>query len=322
MMLSSADRPNSTSRCQELGIDTFLVKPVSASTLLEAILAALGSRPRGGGEQGADHVPESEVILAENPKRELHVLVADDHEPNRNLAMKILERRGHRCVPAGDGDEAIAACAQNSFDAVLMDVQMPNCDGFSATRAIRDRESRIGAHVPIIALTAHALSGDREECLSAGMDAYLAKPIHARELVALVERVTGVSPDGDGDITPRQGPIRTSPFDISAALDRMDGEMDLLKEHIGYVLNDIPKLVERMRAAINRNDARLLEISGHRLKSLVSSYNHDSARELAQSLEQMGKAGQFDQAATTLDQLQPLIDEFIKAVQHYLKQQK
>src|SRR5690606_2364247 len=119
---------------------------------------------------------------------------------NRSLAMKILERRGHRCTPAADGSEAIDACARETFDIVLMDVQMPGCDGFTATRAIREREQRTGSHVPIVALTAHALRGDREKCLAAGMDAYLAKPIHARELVALVERMTHVSPDGEAPI--------------------------------------------------------------------------------------------------------------------------
>jgi CheY-like chemotaxis protein len=236
--------------------------------------------------------------------------------------MKILERRGHCCVPAGDGDEAIAACAQSSFDVVLMDVQMPGRDGFSATREIRKRERHTGSHTPIVALTAHALSGDREKCLSVGMDSYLAKPIHAREVVALVERMTGVSPDGDRENTPRPGPVRAAPFDISAALDRMDGELDLLREHIGYVLHDLPELMARMRNAIGDSDPRLLEISAHRLKSLVSSYNHEEARELSQTIEKMGKENHLDEAVVLVDRLQPLIDQFIKAVEHYLEQQE
>jgi CheY-like chemotaxis protein len=295
------------------------VKPVSASALLEALLGALSGKQPAQYQDGEVGAPDVDLARAPKPKRSLRVLVADDHEPNRNLAVKILERRGHQCVSAADGEEAIAACAERSFDAILMDVQMPGRDGFSATREIRERDNRIGSHVPIIALTAHALSGDREKCLSAGMDAYLAKPIHAGELVALVERVSGVSPGTAPAAKP--GPVSASPFDISAALDRMDGEVDLLNEHIGYVLNDVPELIDRMRAAIDHNDGRSLEISAHRLKSLVSNYNHDQARELTQALEQMGKANRFDETASTLDRLESLMDEFVRSVKHYLEQQ-
>jgi PAS domain S-box-containing protein len=323
MMLSSSDRPTSASRCQVLGIDSYLMKPVSASTLLEAILAALADR--SDEHSKLDFGPSASRLqqtkLAHSPTRPLRVLVVDDHQPNRNLAMKILERRGHHCVPADDGDEAIAACAQSAYDVVLMDIQMPGRDGISATRAIRERERSKGGHVPIVALTAHALSGDREECLSVGMDAYLPKPIHARELVALVERVTGVLPESDDKTTQHVACETKAQFDLSAALKRMDGEMDLLKEHIGYVLNDVPQLIERMHEAINQRDNRLLEISGHRLKSLVSSYDHNQARELALTIERMGKTSQFDEAAAALERLQPLIDEFLDVVRDYLAQQ-
>ena len=192
MMLSSADRPNSANRCRELGIDTYLVKPVSASALLEAILDSFSETmaTTTNNQPAANH---GDPDL--KPKRSLNILVADDHDANRKLAMKILQRRGHRCVMACDGDEAVAANSQDEFDAILMDVQMPVCNGFDATRKIRSLEKKEGKHVPIIALTAHALKGDREKCLRAGMDSYLSKPIHAGDLVTLVERMTGVSPD-------------------------------------------------------------------------------------------------------------------------------
>lgn len=272
----------------------------------------LNRSPRTEGDNG------NQSFLRQKPARALRILVADDYEPNRHLAIEILERRGHHCEAAADGNQAIAATADGRFDAVLMDVQMPGLDGFSATQEIRKREKGTAGHVPIIALTAHALVGDREKCLVAGMDAYLAKPIRASELIAMVEAVTGITPSRLNDVTSTSASEPTVPFDIRAALERMGGEMDLLQEHIAYMLHDIPELMERMRKAITRRDARLLEISAHRLKSLVSSYDYHPAQALAARLEGMGKESQFDGAPELLAELDSLIASFLPDVKAYL----
>lgn len=317
MMLSSADRPNSAARCRHLGIESYLVKPISASALLEAIMSNLSGRLSQQFQK--DETPtDGSLDNTVPPAKRLRVLVVDDHEPNRKLAMSILARRGHECVAASDGDEAIAACSQHAFDAVLMDVQMPGRDGFTATRVIRDREKGSDRHLPIIALTAHALTGDREKCLRAGMDAYLAKPIHARELVAIVERVTGaVHPNNLLSERTVSGPSQT--FDINAALERMNGETDLLIEHIGFVINDAPVLLASMREALVQGVPKNLEIAAHRLKSLVSAYSHDEARGLAQSLEFMARDGQLEDADETIDRLESELDDFIKAIEKYVE---
>ncbi len=322
MMLSSADRPSSAARCRELGIRAHLVKPITASTLLETILTALSQDVTQGRAKRPAAPLDEELAARPEPKRSLRVLVVDDHEPNRNLAIKILERRGHACIPATDGDEAISACAQDAFDAVLMDVQMPGRDGLSATREIRLQQERSGSQFPIIALTAHALSSDREKCLAAGMDAYLAKPIHARELVALVERITGAAPEKGHNGAPSSPPTDSQPFDISAALARMDGEWDLLREYIRDVVDDIPQLIDGLWAAIEDGDARSLQMSAHRLKSLVSSYDHSEARQLAQTLEDMGKDGEINDARTTMNRLQLLVDELVRALSKHLQEEK
>jgi PAS domain S-box-containing protein len=324
MMLSSVDRPNSAARCRDLGIAGYLVKPVSANGLIEALLKALGGdTPRTTAEPVAPNGKSTRPLTqTASPSKSLRILVADDHEPNRELAVEILRRRGHDCFPVADGDKAIEAFEREAFDLILMDVQMPSLDGLTATRRIRQLERKAGGRTPIIALTAHALAGDREKCLAAGMDAYLAKPLHARELVALVEKIGGVSDVTEEELSQRPTALRKAGFDFSAALDRMGGETDLLYDHMNYVLNDAPELLERMREALTTENARQLEISAHRLKSLVSSYNHDEARDLAIELEQMGKDAALDQADRSLSRLSSLVEGLNNAIRNYMRQQK
>ena len=323
MMLSSVDRPNSAARCRAMGITGYLVKPISAIGLLEAILQGLGSDTTSTPAEAVKRNGKKErsASPAAPAEKALRILVADDHAPNRDLAVEILRRRGHHCLSVSDGDEAVEAVQREDFDAILMDVQMPSMDGLTATREIRQLERAAGGRTSIIALTAHALAGDREKCLSAGMDAYLAKPLHARELVALVEKIGGVRGDGQAAASPEHSALRKASFDFTAALDRMGGETDLLLDHMNYVLNDAPALLDQMHDALVKHEARQLEIAAHRLKSLVSSYNHDEARELTIELEEMGKDGSFDQADRTLARLSPLVEALGNAIRNYIKQQ-
>ncbi|GAA5508660.1 PAS domain-containing hybrid sensor histidine kinase/response regulator [Novipirellula caenicola] len=322
MMLSSADRPTSTHKCKQLGIESYLVKPVSASALLEAIVNTLATGTDESAQNDSASVERGSMRdsqFFQPVEKPLRVLLVDDHEPNRKLVESILKRRGHDVRSECDGEAAILACQSESFDVVLMDVQMPGRDGFSATKAIRENEANTGRHSPIIALTAHALKGDRERCLAAGMDSYLAKPIHAADLVSLVEQI------GRGDAKPRteddQSTSSRSPdsFNIGSALERMGGELDLLKEHIGYVINDMPQLMQMMVDAIEQSEPRQLEIAAHRMKSLVSSYDHTEARELAQQIEQDAKHGRIDDARDRIAALRPLVESFTLAVDEYLQ---
>jgi two-component system, sensor histidine kinase and response regulator len=181
MMLSSADLTGEAARCRELGVSAFLTKPIRQSELLDAILLALGA---ASPEERAVQLPDSHT-----PARRLRVLLAEDNPVNQRLAVRLLEKRGHTVVVAGNGREALAACAEEAFDLVLMDLQMPEMDGFAATAAIRERERASGSHVPIVALTAHAMRADEERCLHAGMDAYVSKPIHPAALLDTIERM-------------------------------------------------------------------------------------------------------------------------------------
>jgi len=182
IMLTSAGVRGDAIRCRELGINAYLNKPIKRSDLLDAIRMALGCRNRAAEKPSLI----TQYSLAEN-RRRLRVLLAEDNSVNQTLATRLLEKRGHTVVVAETGKLALEALDKQQFDIVLMDVQMPEMDGLAATAAIRDREQNTETHIPIIAMTAHAMVGDKERCLAAGMDRYVSKPLHAKELFAAIE---------------------------------------------------------------------------------------------------------------------------------------
>jgi PAS domain S-box-containing protein len=183
IMLSSASYRGDAARCKELGLAGYLTKPIRQGELREAISRALDRRGKYG--VSASPVPKPDRRVSAQ-QVSLNILVAEDNLVNQRLATRMLEKRGHRVTVVGNGQEAIDAIEKGSYDLVLMDVQMPVLDGIAATIAIREREAKTGAHQPIVALTAHAVKGDQERCLAAGMDSYLAKPIRPEELDGLL----------------------------------------------------------------------------------------------------------------------------------------
>ncbi len=189
MMLASGDRPGDIARCEAAGVAGYVLKPVKHSELLNAVMAALGIAARDRQAPSADQAP--------TPHRPLRILVAEDSLVNQKLIAGILERRGHQLVLVGSGQEAIEAYRRQAFDLVLMDIQMPEMDGLEAAAAIRRLDAATGRHVPIVAMTAYGLAEDRQQCLAAGMDQYLSKPIRAKELLELVAAVATASPPAD-----------------------------------------------------------------------------------------------------------------------------
>jgi PAS domain S-box-containing protein len=189
MMLSSAGQRGDAKRCRDLGVAAYLTKPVRQGELLDAILTALGTRP----VRAAWPALVTRHSLRENCNP-LRILLAEDNAVNQVLAVRLLEKRGHAVTVKGNGREALAALENASFDLVLMDVQMPEMDGFEATAAIREKEKTSGNHLPIIAMTAHAMAGDRERCLEAGMDDYITKPIRQQELTEVLKRNLRATP--------------------------------------------------------------------------------------------------------------------------------
>jgi CheY-like chemotaxis protein len=192
VMMSSGAHRGDMARTQELGLAAYLTKPVRQSELRDAIARSFDRRNKSTAPGTATPLKDRR---APDKVTSLNILLAEDNAVNQRLATRLLEKRGHRVTVANNGHEAIALAEQTSYDLVLMDVQMPLVDGLEATRTIRIREMQTGAHLPIVALTAHAIKGDQERCEEAGMDGYLAKPIRPEELDAVLQRYMATLPE-------------------------------------------------------------------------------------------------------------------------------
>jgi two-component system, sensor histidine kinase and response regulator len=301
MMLSSADRRGDAARCRELGMAAYLTKPIRQSTLLDAIMTSLGSAA-----SAASRAPHAAALAGSGePRRTLRLLLAEDNAVNQRLAVSLLEKRGHQVVVVGNGRDAVTAVAEGRFDAVLMDVQMPEMDGFEAAAAIRALDAAAGGHTPIVAMTAHALKGDRERCLAAGMDAYVTKPLRPHELFEAVERL--VSPAGSAGLAP-PGPAAEPAFlNVAAILERMDGDTDLLKDLVGLFLSECPQRMAEIRQAITQRDASGLMQAAHTLKGSVGNFGAHEVVEAARHLEIDASEHDWDQAEQDWAMLQKAV---------------
>jgi two-component system, sensor histidine kinase and response regulator len=283
MLLSSADSSDDLFRCRELGIAAYVRKPVKHSELLSAIQASLGAESTRVGKSDAtargDHLGAT---------RSLNILLAEDNPINQRVATSLLEARGHRLTSCGNGIEALRAMALESFDLVLMDVQMPEMDGLEATKAIRLGERESGAHVRIVAMTAHALKGDRERCLAAGMDDYVAKPVSEEELLRAVEQGSAL----ERNAWPAHGrtEMQRLVWDREGALARVRGRTALLDNLIALYLQQVPTLLKQARAAIEGGDDSALARVAHTLKSSAASIGGVTVAAAAQALEDLGHA--------------------------------
>ena len=215
LMLSSADLAGDAARCKEVGIARHLMKPITQAELWEAILTALG-----GAARTPAALPTVSPLTEPAADRPLRILLAEDNRVNQRVALHTLEKQGHTVVVVGDGQAALTALAQAPFDLVLMDIQMPVLDGLAATAIIRAQEQTQGTHVPIIAMTAHAMRGDRERCLAAGMDGYVTKPLKAADLAAAIAQLQPA-------VSSPETRIVAPPVDVSAALQSVNGDQAL-----------------------------------------------------------------------------------------------
>jgi PAS domain S-box-containing protein len=301
MMLSSGARPGDRERCQALGVASYLTKPVKQSDLMDAIAGTVLAKAAAG-KAGASG-------KARRPARGhgLRVLLAEDNPVNQRVAAGMLERLGHTPVPAANGREALALLQREAFDLVLMDVQMPELDGLETTAAIRERERTTGGHVPIVALTAHAMKGDAEKCLAAGMDGYLAKPLQGRELEAAIEAaLAGRQPRPAATARPTAAGITAAAavLDESKLIERVAGDRRALAEIVRIFRADSPRQLARLRKAIQTADAEALRAAAHALKGAVSNFAADRATGAALRLQQLGERGELGAAAEALERLE------------------
>ena len=285
VMLTSIGQPDDTARRRKAGVDAYLTKPVKHSDLLDALATLFGVSTRHASEPGTS-------AGAATPRRALKVLVAEDNIVNRKLVTTLLHKYGHKVKAVENGRaavEAIEAAGDRRFDVVLMDLQMPQMSGFEATQAVREKESSSGGHLPIIALTAHAMQGDRERCFRAGMDGYLSKPIDVDELIATVERLgSGVAFE-----TPQTpvSPVAAGIFDEQAALAYTGQDRRLLKQVVSMFRSDYPTSLRRIEQAMRRKDGEGLRAAAHALKGAIATVGSPAGREAAATLEQVGRSG-------------------------------
>jgi len=296
LLLTSAGECGDAARCRALGLEGYLTKPVSQSELLEAVLRVAGTKP-----PAVKPVLVTRHFLREE-RRSLHILLAEDNAVNQLLTLRILERHGHSVATVSNGRAALERIQKETFDLILMDVQMPEMDGFEATAAVRKQEEGTGKHLPIIAMTAHAMEGDRERCLAAGMDGYVAKPIHGEDLIDAIDRLGSSSAFVEVTTpTRRRG---QEPIDMASALERAGGSVELLKELGALFLTELPLLMTTLREAIAAGDPNATERAAHKLKGCVGNFSAHPAWDAALKLEVLGRERCLSEAEPALAKLE------------------
>jgi two-component system, sensor histidine kinase and response regulator len=334
MMLPSADQQEDVARCRELGIEAYLLKPVRSADLRREISIALGARKRNETTSGRRGL--------EPGSRSLRILLAEDNLVNRKLVTRLLEKRGHTFVTVNNGQQAVDALQRARFDVVLMDVQMPEMDGFEATAAIRASERGTSRHTPIIAMTAHAMRGDRERCLEAGMDGYVSKPLQPKELMRVIEGVCAGRPLAFADAEPHEAQATGAEpheaqatgaepheaqatgaepheaqatgaaMDIEDALQKIDGNRELFRELVEAFFEEQPRWTKAIDEALACGDRKMLRITAHAIKGALATLGAVAASQAAARLE----AAEHEDLGTAEKAAADLMEELDRALPH------
>ena len=306
VVLTRTGRRGDGRLCRELGIAAYLTKPVGEADLLDALRAVIGEGDEG---RGRGLVTRHSL---RGTRRKLKVLVAEDNPVNQKVARTLLEKANHEVVVVETGIEVLAATEKESFDLILMDVQMPELDGVEATAEIRRRERGTGRRVPIVALTAHAMKGDRERFLEAGMDGYLAKPFNPHELFVALERFTAPAAQ---DSEPTDATVRAAVADDTLVVDRerlalqVGGDEGLIAEIVQMFLDQKASMLGSVKAAIDSGEARQIERAAHKLKSTFGALAAQSAAAAAEALETAGLEGRLDEVGAIHKVLEQRIEQ-------------
>ena len=392
IMLSSSGQRGDADRCKEIGISGYLPKPIKQSDLFDAIMMTMGLRS----EEMPAVITRHKVYEA---RESFNILLAEDNLINQTLAIKLLETRGHRVTLASNGKEAVEAFKKGDFDLILMDIQMPEMDGFEATREIRKMEDRNqktedrgqkkkdrgqktedrsqkteekgqrsedrsqkpedgkqeeplrvasyelrvkdekpestepetrnpqrATRIPIIAMTAHAMMGDREKCIDAGMDDYVSKPINPEVLFSVINKIARKSRSEKAQkrTQPSQGSKTFSPktFDLSGAMETVLGNKDLFREIAGIFLETCPDYIAGIKKGITENDGGILEREAHSLKGAIGNFGAKEAYEVAHRLEKLGEKGEMATAEEELSNLESALNELASEMKIVLQEMK
>src|SRR5580658_9926453 len=281
ILLTSAGRSEDVARAKTVGVAATLSMP-----------GRLKSR--------ASSLPATAKARARAARQPLRVLLAEDNPVNQEVALRLLERRGHSVIVAENGRQALTAIERHKFDLVLMDVQMPEMGGLEATQLIREREKSTGEHLPILAMTAHAMQGDRERCIAVGMDGYLAKPIDPKSFLQTVEGISQRA--APSETTPKEAGSSDASSDAPRALDTkallewFSGNRKLLRSIVKTFRDDCPRMMARIRSALAANDANLLADGAHALKGSVGNFGPTAALDTTRKMEKIARQGKLDGA--------------------------
>jgi signal transduction histidine kinase/DNA-binding response OmpR family regulator len=309
LVLTSVDRPGDRAACRTLGIGAYLTKPIGQAELLRAIQESLGTiLVDAKGRTLVDISKVADALAWAGNSQRLRILLAEDNLVNQRVATLTLEKQGHEVCVVANGLQVLTALEQRTFDLVLMDLQMPEMDGIAATAAIRKQEAGTELRIPIIALTAHAMKGDMERCLLAGMDGFVTKPIAAHQLrhalaeaiAAKATRVNAGTNISNGAIGDLLSPI----LDREALLEVASGDIDIVKELAALFSDDYPVLISDVQRAIEQKNPSALAKAAHTLRGMLGSVMAVSAADKAHVLEVSGMRNDFDQAAHTLRELE------------------
>jgi len=290
LMLTSGGQSGEAGRCRRVGISAYLLKPVLKADLRAAILAALSER--------RNKVSDVPALVTRHTLREsankLRILVAEDNAVNQAVILRVLQKMGHTPVLAQNGKEAVALAMTEKFDAVFMDVQMPEMDGLAATAAIRESEKSSGTHLPITAMTAHAMKGDRERCLESGMDGYITKPVRFSD----IEQTLAALPVAPA--APSKPAKAAASWNRAEALDRIGGDEELLRDLCDIFLEESPKLLQKLHVALAAGDSDGVMRAAHSLKGESSYLGAGETSQAARQLEEMGRNKDLSRADATV----------------------
>jgi two-component system, sensor histidine kinase and response regulator len=320
MMLTSGGRPGDIGRCGELRISHYLMKPIKQSELFDTIVEALNVTAAAdeGSSHGAGPRPHT---------RKLKTLLAEDSAVNQRLAIALLEKWGHEVTVAGTGKAAVETWQEGRFDVILMDIQMPEMDGHAATRAIRDLEAGTDQHIPIIAMTAHALKGDEEKCLAVGMDSYISKPIRAPLLYdKLADICDSVPANGTSPIEPVASLLEQSLMTVTADNDVVDwnaalvvvgGDRELLGEILQAIIEECPQQFVSLEKSISEQDSSTARRAAHTILGNMRAIEATNAMDKAGVVEDLAKDSKFDAIAEPVEELRDATNSVYKAIQRF-----
>ncbi len=311
MMLTSAGQRGDATKCRALGIAGYLMKPVSQSDLFNAMMTALG-------EPSTDALLDSSSTLVtrhslSETRQNLNLLLAEDNAVNQTLAIRLLEKLGHHITVANNGIEAINHWQNGQFDAILMDIDMPVMGGFEATQLIREQEKSTGHRIPIIAMTAHAMQGAREECLNHGMDGYVSKPIDTEALWHELDGLTQKKQENTG-LLPISKQDQHLIADFDKARQTMDDNRELFEEIVQLLLRDVPPHLESIKTATHNQDFNAMRQSAHAIKGMVGVFAAERTMQAAEFIEL--NAGKVALEAT-VEELELALAELQTAIANY-----